>query len=39
MFDEAVKLAPPEHWAQDGVHPSTTGASLMAHHWLKAIDG
>jgi lysophospholipase L1-like esterase len=38
MFDEAVKLAPPEHWAQDGVHPSTSGASLMAHHWLKALD-
>jgi lysophospholipase L1-like esterase len=39
MFDEAVKLAPPEHWANDGVHPSPSGASLMAHHWLKAVDG
>lgn len=36
IFDEAVKLAPPEHWAGDGVHPSATGASLMAHNWLKA---
>lgn len=37
MFDEAAKLTPPEHWAKDGVHPSTFGASLMAHHWLKAV--
>ena len=31
MFDEAVKYAPPEHWAKDGVHPSAAGAALMAH--------
>jgi lysophospholipase L1-like esterase len=37
MFDEAARLAPPEHWAKDGVHPSAFGASLMAHHWLKAV--
>lgn len=36
MFDEAAKLAPPDHWASDGVHPSSHGASLMAHNWLKA---
>lgn len=36
MFDEAAKIAPPEHWAKDGVHPSAFGASLMAHNWLKA---
>jgi lysophospholipase L1-like esterase len=37
MLDEATKLAPPDHWANDGVHPSTFGASLMAHNWLRAI--
>jgi len=37
MFDTAVKYAPPEHWAKDGVHPSPAGAALMAHFWLKAI--
>jgi len=37
MFDEAVKYAPPEHWAKDGVHPSATGASLMAHAWIDAV--
>jgi lysophospholipase L1-like esterase len=37
MFDEAVKYAPAEHWAKDGVHPSSAGASLMAHAWLKEV--
>ena len=38
MFDQAVKYAPAKHWAGDGVHPSSHGASLMAHFWLKAIQ-
>ena len=37
MFDEAVKYAPANHWAGDGVHPSSNGASLMAHFWLRAV--
>ena len=37
MFDLAVKIAPPAEWAADGVHPSTSGAALMAHSWLKAV--
>jgi len=36
-FDRAVAYAPPENWAGDGVHPSSDGASLMAHEWLKAV--
>jgi len=39
MFDEAVKYAPPAHWAGDGVHPTSAGASLMAHTWLRAVAG
>jgi len=39
MFDEAIKYAPPEHWAGDGVHPSAAGAALMAHFWVKAVSG
>ncbi len=35
MFDEAVKQAPPQHWAGDGVHPSMAGAKLMAQTWLE----
>ncbi|MBN2377293.1 MAG: SGNH/GDSL hydrolase family protein [Sedimentisphaerales bacterium] len=38
MFDEASKIAPPNHWAGDGVHPTAAGASLMAHNWLKAVQ-
>jgi lysophospholipase L1-like esterase len=37
MFDRAVKIAPPQHWAADGVHPTLHGAALMAHWWLKAL--
>ncbi|MBN2139036.1 MAG: SGNH/GDSL hydrolase family protein [Sedimentisphaerales bacterium] len=35
MFDDAVKKAPPAHWAGDGVHPSMAGAYLMGQEWLK----
>lgn len=38
MFDQAVKLAKPSHWAGDGVHPSAAGAAMMAHAWRKAVD-
>jgi len=37
MFDQAIKLAPPQHWAKDGVHPSPAGAALMAHCWLRTV--
>ena len=39
MFDKAITIAPPEHWAKDGVHPSSNGAALMAHFWLKSVLG
>lgn len=39
MFDEAVKYAPPAHWAADGVHPTPAGASLMAYNWLRTAAG
>lgn len=37
MFERAVKIAPPERWAADGVHPTDDGAALMAHWWLRAV--
>lgn len=37
MFDRAIKYATPQHWAEDGVHPTDTGAALMAHAWLDAV--
>ena len=39
MFDEALALAPPEHWAADGVHPSAAGAALMAQAWRRVVEG
>lgn len=37
MFDRAIAYAPPEHWAQDGVHPTAIGHALMANAWLNAV--
>jgi lysophospholipase L1-like esterase len=37
IFDVAVKVAPPATWAGDGVHPSPSGAALMAHWWMKTV--
>lgn len=37
VFDAASKIAEPDFWARDGVHPTVAGSSLMAHAWLKAV--
>jgi len=37
VFDQAVKKAPPQYWAGDGVHPSLAGAYLMAQAWIKTV--
>jgi lysophospholipase L1-like esterase len=39
MFDDACKLAPPEYWGPDGVHPSHAGHMLMAKTWIAAVTG
>jgi lysophospholipase L1-like esterase len=33
MFNEALKEAPPEYWAADGVHPTPVGHERMAAFW------
>jgi lysophospholipase L1-like esterase len=38
MFERASKIAPPERWAKDGVHPSADGAALMAHLWRRSVE-
>jgi lysophospholipase L1-like esterase len=38
MFDEAVKQAPPNYWAGDGVHPTIAGAALMAQTWIDTVS-
>lgn len=39
MFDAALKEAPPEYWARDGVHPTIAGHYRMAQAWLAATGG
>lgn len=39
LFDRAINYAPPEHWAKDGVHPTSHGAALMASTWVDAVSG
>ena len=36
VFDDALELAPPEYWANDGVHPTLAGHRKMADAWLAA---
>jgi lysophospholipase L1-like esterase len=37
-FDQALSLAPAEHWSWDGIHPTYAGHGLMAKEWLTAVD-
>ncbi|MBI1839905.1 MAG: SGNH/GDSL hydrolase family protein [Verrucomicrobia bacterium] len=37
-FDRALKHAPADYWAKDGVHPSAAGAALMAHTWHAYVE-
>jgi lysophospholipase L1-like esterase len=37
MFNEAVKEAPPEYWAEDGVHPTPAGHARMALFWRSRL--
>lgn len=37
-FNDALKLAPAEYWAPDGVHPTLPGHMLMAKTWLDTVD-
>lgn len=39
LFDRAVAYADPAEWAADGVHPSPSGAALMAHEWRRCVTG
>ena len=35
LFDEACEKLQPEHWTQDGVHPTAAGHRLIANAWEK----
>ncbi len=38
VFAQAASGRPVEFWAQDGVHPSPPGHSLIAQNWLAAME-
>ena len=35
IFNEACEMLSPEHWTQDGVHPTAGGHRLIANAWKK----
>lgn len=37
MFNEALKEAPAEYWAADGVHPTPAGHTRMARLWRQCV--
>ena len=37
VLNEALQSAPPEYWAQDGVHPTPVGHQLLAESWIKHV--
>jgi len=37
-FDAACKMAPPEYWAKDGVHPTICGHELIKKLWLETFQ-
>lgn len=37
MFDNACADAPPDFWAEDGVHPTPAGHKRMATLWLETV--
>jgi lysophospholipase L1-like esterase len=38
IFDAAAKIAPPEQWIWDGVHPLPQGHELIARSWLDEVS-
>ena len=38
IFNEACEMLSPEHWTQDGVHPTAAGHRLIANAWEKKMQ-
>ncbi|MDT0456388.1 SGNH/GDSL hydrolase family protein [Streptomyces sp. DSM 41527] len=38
MFAERAATTAPEHWAEDGVHPTPAGHAALAAAWLRLVD-
>ena len=39
VFNAAAKVAPPEQWIWDGVHPLPQGHELIARNWIEQVSG
>jgi lysophospholipase L1-like esterase len=37
VFNDAVKLASPDYWIWDGIHPTYSGHELITREWLKQV--
>ncbi len=38
IFTESCNKKPPEHWAPDGVHPSSVGHALISQSWIDCVE-
>jgi lysophospholipase L1-like esterase len=38
IFDASAKLAGPDQWIWDGVHPLPQGHELIARNWLEQVS-
>ena len=38
VFNAAAKVAPPEQWIWDGVHPLPQGHELIARNWIEKVN-
>ena len=38
FFDDACRLAEPEYWLADGVHPTAAGHELIARAWMEQFN-
>lgn len=38
-LNDALRIAPPEHWTCEGVHPTPAGHFILAQTWLKYVAG
>ncbi len=38
VFDDALKIAPANHWTVEGVHPTTAGHALIKKAWMEVYN-
>jgi lysophospholipase L1-like esterase len=38
VFNQRIRMAPPDYWAADGVHPTPAGHAVIAEQWRRAAN-